>query len=262
MSISSQVIKDRLFARHGGDICVEEALIGRGGSQRFDFWTMKPTWTAEVCQGYEIKVSRSDFLKDNKWQNYLPFCTEFYFVCPSGLILPEELPEGVGLLWCAKTGGMLFTKRKARHQDIPPENLALMLRHVLMWRYERTLPRTPKQILVEIETDNDWNRKIKASIERQVIKKVGDLQKQNESLKHVNENLEHTARWLKHNDIDPKASSYWRMQDKLDDLKKEFDKAFKEGVATEATKELLAAKVAIEKVLARLVPKPPEPEVV
>jgi len=29
--------------------------------------------------GYEIKVSKSDFFNDIKWQEYLPMCNELFF---------------------------------------------------------------------------------------------------------------------------------------------------------------------------------------
>ncbi len=49
---------------------------------------------------HEVKVNRSDFLtemKSQKWIKYLSYCTQLYFACPLGLILPKELPKGVGL---------------------------------------------------------------------------------------------------------------------------------------------------------------------
>ena len=50
-------------------------------------------------RGYEIKVSRSDFVNDTKWQDYLPYCHQFYFVCPPDLIQPDELPKEIGLMY-------------------------------------------------------------------------------------------------------------------------------------------------------------------
>ncbi|WP_208112793.1 MmcB family DNA repair protein [Aureibacillus halotolerans] len=44
---------------------------------------------------YEIKVSRSDFLRDDKWPAYKNQCHRFFFVCPKDLIKPEELPDEV-----------------------------------------------------------------------------------------------------------------------------------------------------------------------
>ena len=54
------------------------------------------TW---IFRGYEIKMSRSDFLHDEKWTSYLPNFHYFWFAIPEpGIVLPEELPDDVGLL--------------------------------------------------------------------------------------------------------------------------------------------------------------------
>lgn len=49
--------------------------------------------------GFEIKVSRSDFKADKKWQEYSKFCTTLSIACPSGLISKDEVPEPYGLVW-------------------------------------------------------------------------------------------------------------------------------------------------------------------
>jgi len=105
-----------------------------GGHRRLDAWVMRKSWSNPLMIGYEIKVSRSDFLGDDKWPEYLKYCNEFYFVTPSGLVDKEELPEGVGLIQCSKTGTRLFTKRKAVYRDIePPSDL---LKYIIMCRAE------------------------------------------------------------------------------------------------------------------------------
>lgn len=48
---------------------------------------------------YEFKVNRYDFLNDKKWQNYLEYCNKLIFVCPKGIINPDELPKGIGLIY-------------------------------------------------------------------------------------------------------------------------------------------------------------------
>ena len=53
-------------------------------------------------RGYEFKVNRSDFLKDNregKWKKYLKYCHTFTGVCPPGIIRREEIESPAGLLW-------------------------------------------------------------------------------------------------------------------------------------------------------------------
>lgn len=52
--------------------------------------------------GYEIKVSRSDFLsemkKPEKYLEAMRYVNEFYYVVPEGLVQPSEVPEGAGLI--------------------------------------------------------------------------------------------------------------------------------------------------------------------
>jgi len=47
---------------------------------------------------YEFKISRNDWLTDNKWQNYLKYCNRLWFVCPYGIINKNELPDNIGLI--------------------------------------------------------------------------------------------------------------------------------------------------------------------
>lgn len=51
----------------------------------------------------EAKTSRADFLADRKKPHRNGTCAGVgnyrYYLCPEGLIKPEELPEGWGLLW-------------------------------------------------------------------------------------------------------------------------------------------------------------------
>lgn len=83
---------------------------------------VKSGWTGEIPdaigfrqKGYdygdgsvvvEVKVTRSDFLADRKKPHRIEggLGNWRYFMCPEGLIRPEELPEGWGLLWVNKRG--------------------------------------------------------------------------------------------------------------------------------------------------------------
>ena len=67
-----------------------------GYEKRIDLFYFN-RWDRETS-GYEIKVSREDYLSDKKWQKYLPYCSWFYFIAPEGIIKKEELPEGIGLI--------------------------------------------------------------------------------------------------------------------------------------------------------------------
>lgn len=57
---------------------------------------------------YEIKVSRNDFLKDlkmfdEKQRDALKLSTQFFYICPEGLIQKHEVPDRAGLCWVKKT---------------------------------------------------------------------------------------------------------------------------------------------------------------
>ena len=79
----------------GYDLAVTE-FCPYNEARRIDLFYFK-RWNRET-KGYEIKVTRSDFLNDRKWQEYLKFCTWFSFIAPKGVIKKEELPENIGLV--------------------------------------------------------------------------------------------------------------------------------------------------------------------
>lgn len=47
----------------------------------------------------ELKTCRADFVGDSKWKKYLNYCDRFMFMCPDGVIKPEELPNNIGLVY-------------------------------------------------------------------------------------------------------------------------------------------------------------------
>jgi hypothetical protein len=100
-------------------------------SRRFDLWWMKPSQRKQDTVGIEIKVSRADFVADKKWPHYLGYCEKFYFACPEGLIQPDELAPGVGLIWVHESGATSF-QRGAKKRPIDQENLKRMLCRVIM----------------------------------------------------------------------------------------------------------------------------------
>lgn len=125
---------DALRARHAKDVFVSECKTGptQGGLRKLDAWAMPKSWAPWTVIGYEVKVSRADFVADAKWPAYLPVCHELYFVAPPRLIALEELPREVGLL-CAH-GSRLVTKRKAVRREPDHKALSLLMSYVLMSR--------------------------------------------------------------------------------------------------------------------------------
>lgn len=123
-----------LEKRHLDDFFLKEVKNGPSidGYLRLDAWAMKKSWSHPKSIGYEIKVSRQDFLNDNKWHGYLNYCNEFYFVCLDGTIDKSELPTEVGLITISSNGSKLFTKKKAVYRNIViPENF---YKYILMCR--------------------------------------------------------------------------------------------------------------------------------
>ncbi len=79
-------------------------------------------------RGYEIKVNKQDFLKDNKWVDYSKFCSSLCIVCPEGLIQPEEIEKPFGLIWITdKSWNKIQYKKK-------PINF--QRRNSLSWLYQ------------------------------------------------------------------------------------------------------------------------------
>jgi len=126
---------DLLRTKHTPDVFVSECKMGPQGSHRLDAWVMLRTWSPPTIIGYEVKVSRGDWLRDNKWPVYATVCNLFYVVCANGVARPEEVPEGVGLIWVSKGGKKLITKRKAARKEVEDAvGLRKLMTHVLMSR--------------------------------------------------------------------------------------------------------------------------------
>ncbi len=128
-------ILERLAARHADAVFVEECAMGSRqlGCRRLDAWVLLKTWSPFTVIGYEVKGSRADFLRDQKWSEYLAVCHELYFACPAKVIQPEELPRDVGLLWTAGDS-RLITKRRAVRRELDPVACCRLMSYVLMSR--------------------------------------------------------------------------------------------------------------------------------
>lgn len=114
-------------------------------------------------RGFEIKVSRADFLKDEKWQSYSEFTSSLSIVCPEGLIHPGEVPKPFGLLWILndqvltedlRNLSMKWVQKPSRFQR--RDGLAWLYRYVSV--IEKELPR----LSIELERAKnhvEWYRK-------------------------------------------------------------------------------------------------------
>ncbi len=220
--ITAKDIVRLLATKHNKDVFITEAKNGptwtaaKGEMLKLDGWAMKRSWASPKFWGYEIKVSRSDFLGDDKWRGYLPLCTDFYFVCPTGLIDPDELPPEVGLLYVAKTGTRLFTKKKAQWRDIElPRDFLL---HLLMSRLGDL-----EESIEPSHSESYWREWLSRKEDRQDIgyavsrrlrelhsKRVIEVSLKNDWLKSENEKLAHVKEIIEDLGIDT-----WRYSDKV-----------------------------------------------
>lgn len=216
-----------LSQKHSDDVFVPECKIGRTGPgcSRLDAWAMRKSWAKPCVIGYEIKVSRSDFLGDYKWNKYLKFCNELYFVSPYKMIDPSELSNGVGLIWVSKTGNRLFTKRKAEFRNVSiPESI---FRYILMARV-KVLSGCHDSSKPDAEFWNRWlddNKKTKIA-GRRLGARIGEkiesayklANRENERLRRENESLQDVRDFLIRNGISLRYDVSERIQEKMNGI--------------------------------------------
>lgn len=139
--VTSTMIKKALGSFHEKDFFITECKTcstyfpDPQGLLKFDGLAVRRSYTKPCITGYEIKVSRGDFLQDNKWHLYLQYCNEFYFVVPAGLISKEEIPENVGLIYYYPETDHLRTKRKALYRDI--EEPVGVYKYIIFSRFDQ-----------------------------------------------------------------------------------------------------------------------------
>lgn len=78
--------------RHFDFVCVEELVPTPG--LRVDVMALGPKGEVWII---ECKSSRADFMADQKWQGYLPWCDRFFWAV-GGDFPVEILPQGSGLM--------------------------------------------------------------------------------------------------------------------------------------------------------------------
>lgn len=117
-------------------LCFTEiALDGDWGREgRFDLvaLTFEPRRSVSI-DGYEVKISRSDFTKDvdsGKWRKYLRSVNRLTYAVPAGLVRKEEVPPGIGLITVSDGGRWQTVRRSDFHQRDDTGQLVRMLRRV------------------------------------------------------------------------------------------------------------------------------------
>jgi hypothetical protein len=112
-AIAAKHILDYLIALSDDKIWASE-LAFFAGARRIDFWTLEvATSKGFRTTSYEIKVSRSDFMRDSdeKQSGALRWSDRFWYVTPPGIIGKQDLPPWAGLM--EFDGAALRVVRKA-----------------------------------------------------------------------------------------------------------------------------------------------------
>lgn len=145
---TAREMKEAIAKRHREDLFFTEVKDGPtqivNHHSKIDALAMKISWTNFTITGYEVKVSRSDFLRDEKWRAYLPMCNQLYFAVAPGVCDPAEVPEVCGVVAVNSKGG-LRTIRKAPWRDIePPVEMFMYLMFTYIGPFYRRDAETPR----------------------------------------------------------------------------------------------------------------------
>lgn len=197
IDINSNDIGILIDQKHHKDLVVSECKTGSSGrgNNIFDVFVMRKSWSNFSTIGYEIKITRQDFLNDNKWQNYLPYCNEFYFVTPWGMINKNEIPENVGLYWVSKNSNRLFNKKKASYREITNDDLISVFIYLLMWRMniakyqEIDNVKFWKNWLKEKKINWELGQMVSKELNIKIENRIDEVEKENNKLRSENEKL-------------------------------------------------------------------------
>lgn len=132
---SADRIVTALANKHADAVFVPECKNGptqQGSHRRLDAWVLLRTWSPVTTIGYEVKVSRSDWRRDEKLTEYAGLCHLLYIVAPKGVVPIEEVPASWGLMEVCGPTDRIVTRRRAERREISlPESLMV---YVLMCR--------------------------------------------------------------------------------------------------------------------------------
>jgi hypothetical protein len=245
--MTAEDIQRLLKKRHNKDVYVPECKNGStwfNEHLRLDGIAIARSWANPFVIGYEIKVERSDFLKDDKVNLYAEYCNQLYYVCPHGLIQPEEVGSHMGLMWASKTGTRIYTEKKAPfdQHEIPSE----LFKYILISRakiidYDIISARNSEndrsyweEWLKKKEIDRSFGCHVQGAIRKAFDEKVEAVQRKIERMERENETLRKLYKKLEDAGIDVSVRG-WGLEKQVDDkirqikgkLPHDFDKTLK-----------------------------------
>ncbi len=128
-------------------------------------------WPSRGCevQGFEVKVSRSDFLRElkqpEKAEAFIPYCDRWWIIAgdQSVVLDSSQVPPTWGLMVVAK-GKLKVVREAPKLQPIPADSLFLA---ALMKRACDTMSNSPMVASKLKELEDQWKEKLNDGIERQ-----------------------------------------------------------------------------------------------
>lgn len=230
-TMSADKIIEALAAKHADDVFVRECKDGPSQNAnthlRMDAWVMNKSWSNPRTVAYEVKVSRADFLKDQKWHGYLPYCNEFYFVCPHGLIQLEEVSADAGLMYVTQEGRVL-TKKKAPYRSLEvPESV---YRYILMCRVKITRHWYDggdqdkslywKQWLEKSREEQEIGHAVGARLQENFRLKVLDVERKQQELERQIQQYADVRQFLVSIGMSPDSAYLWHVKKKLEEVRR------------------------------------------
>lgn len=251
--VKADEILHALSKRHWEDFFTTEVRDGPSYMRYviMDALAIKKSWKNPCFTGYEIKVSRSDFVRDTKWPAYLDMCHEFYFVCPKGMIQPEELPNEVGLLWFNTESKSFYTKRKAQYRKIEIPNNVLMciiMSHLSPDRHPfYSSTREFFEGWLEYKRTSD---ELGYQVRSEIVKRMAKIENENRRLKYDLKTYEEQEEILeKTKEVLFKHGAGWFFKSQMPDVIDEMLKQKTTKLSDKMLQELQNAKQSIEMVI-------------
>lgn len=219
MKITAHQLLDLLSHKHHEDVFVPECKNGPtwyGKHFRLDAWAMNRSWANMKFTGYEIKISRSDYLSDTKKHEYLDYCNEAYLVCPREVLSNDEIPVDWGLMIPSKNVKKLYVVKKAPYRKIePPSGLLL---YILMCRssiikHNREYDNASfwQRILESKDNDRILGQAVSRKIKRAIREKIESVESENHRLKNEYERYDEIRKLLTEMGIS-NIDDYWNIR--------------------------------------------------
>jgi len=110
-------------------------------------------------RGYEIKVNKGDFNRDDKWTLYSKFLSSLTIVCPAGFIQKEEIRKPIGLIWIEEREKIEYVdwtyEKYSKKILIPkivlkPKNFQTRKSLAWLWTYVSVLEVEFPRIIIEL----------------------------------------------------------------------------------------------------------------